>query len=238
MSLHNASSLAGRRFGKLVALSPTNHRANNHIVWQCACDCGKTCEIKASSLRGGATKSCGCLRKETPAREKAKNIAGIRFGRLLAVSPTTDRVGSNIVWYCECDCGKSALVPTGRLTKGATKSCGCLARELARKRKTTHGLFGSKAYNHLYYSLRKAQRHKTQVSPITAGQINERITVMGDRCYYCGGLFEHIDHLVPLARGGAHVIGNLFPSCAYCNISKNDSLLGAEWIPPRARDWT
>ncbi|MFE4718525.1 HNH endonuclease [Streptomyces sp. NPDC056728] len=44
-------------------------------------------------------------------------------------------------------------------------------------------------------------------------------------CYWCDGDFTeadpmHVDHLVPLARGGAHTVHNLVPAHASCNTSK------------------
>lgn len=42
------------------------------------------------------------------------------------------------------------------------------------------------------------------------------------RCFYCGlhtnpfGTF-HVDHMIPLSRGGTDDIRNLAPSCCYCN---------------------
>src|SRR5690554_4089856 len=40
------------------------------------------------------------------------------------------------------------------------------------------------------------------------------------RCAYCGASGPlHMDHIVPLARGGRHGIGNLLPACASCNCS-------------------
>jgi 5-methylcytosine-specific restriction endonuclease McrA len=39
-------------------------------------------------------------------------------------------------------------------------------------------------------------------------------------CTYCHAPAEHVDHIVPLARGGAHVLGNLLPACADCNLEK------------------
>ncbi len=53
------------RFGRLTAISPTYRRdATRSIVWKCKCDCGKTIYVRASNLRSGNTKSCGCLKKE------------------------------------------------------------------------------------------------------------------------------------------------------------------------------
>jgi len=56
----------------------------------------------------------------------------------------------------------------------------------------------------------------------------------GERCAYCGAPWQHLDHVVPLERGGTHAIGNLLPACASCNTSKNRHLL-AEWRRARAR---
>lgn len=54
------------------------------------------------------------------------------------------------------------------------------------------------------------------------------------RCYYCKsktpGSDVHFDHMVPLAKGGSHSIGNLCASCPTCNLRKQDKLLG-DWQP-------
>ena len=56
--------LTGKRFGKLIALYPTNKRKSGNIVWHCRCDCGNTVDVSSGELtrktRNG-TKSCGCI---------------------------------------------------------------------------------------------------------------------------------------------------------------------------------
>lgn len=55
------------------------------------------------------------------------------------------------------------------------------------------------------------------------------------KCFYCGEVKPLTqDHLIPLARGGRHSIGNLVPACQQCNSSKNDRLL-VEWKFGRKR---
>lgn len=48
------------------------------------------------------------------------------------------------------------------------------------------------------------------------------------RCFYCPGLAETVDHVVPLVRGGTNYEGNLVPACRSCNSSKAARLL-IEW---------
>jgi 5-methylcytosine-specific restriction endonuclease McrA len=51
----------------------------------------------------------------------------------------------------------------------------------------------------------------------------------GNRCFYCGERLATDDlardHVVPLARGGRHGIGNIVPACKECNSSKGALLL-------------
>lgn len=54
------------------------------------------------------------------------------------------------------------------------------------------------------------------------------ITTYGDRCAYCGGDFEELDHFTPVTKGGQHVLGNVRPSCRTCNRRKYN-VDGTEW---------
>lgn len=48
-------------------------------------------------------------------------------------------------------------------------------------------------------------------------------------CVYCGSTKEiNADHVIPIARGGYHGIGNLAPACGPCNRRKHDSFI-MEW---------
>lgn len=53
----------------------------------------------------------------------AVDLKGGKFGRLLAISPNTDKKIRR--WNCICDCGNIACVPSYKLTSGHTSSCGC-----------------------------------------------------------------------------------------------------------------
>jgi len=66
----------GTRFGRLVVLGQgpmkitTNGTARRY--W-CQCDCGKAKLIDSCSLRGGLTRSCGCLHNEQVASREFKH---------------------------------------------------------------------------------------------------------------------------------------------------------------------
>lgn len=57
------------------------------------------------------------------------DIAGHVYGRLTVLARAENR-GRLTRWRCKCSCGNRCVVPTANLRRGATKSCGCLRREL------------------------------------------------------------------------------------------------------------
>lgn len=77
---------------------------------------------------------------------------------------------------------------------------------------------------------RRAWRKGVDSRVVTQADIATIRRRQNGKCYYCGGetVEMHIDHVVPLSRGGRHAIGNLVLACASCNVSKSDSLL-VEW---------
>jgi hypothetical protein len=66
-----------------------------------------------------------------------RNIAGQKFGRLLAVEIVDKTNGASnriTYWRCICDCGNEKIVALGHLISGSVKSCGCLKDEICRDR--------------------------------------------------------------------------------------------------------
>ena len=53
--------LTGQRFGRLVVIGRSRETRTQGVYWDCICDCGTKKVIIGSSLRGGVTKSCGCI---------------------------------------------------------------------------------------------------------------------------------------------------------------------------------
>lgn len=62
------------------------------------------------------------------------DLCGKVFGRLVVLSYVGKRY-----WDCRCACGTRRKVHGSNLKSGATRSCGCLARELTSKVNSTHG---------------------------------------------------------------------------------------------------
>jgi hypothetical protein len=54
-----------------------------------------------------------------------KDLSGMKFNRLLAISHIKERKHHRIVWKCKCDCGNISFVQSTNLTSGHIKSCGC-----------------------------------------------------------------------------------------------------------------
>lgn len=68
------------------------------------------------------------------------------------------------------------------------------------------------------------QQPKKRYYPERARSIRKRLPeadfMRSDPCVYCGGSFEHFDHIQALTRGGVHDVDNLAPSCWRCNKHK------------------
>lgn len=116
--------IAGQRFGSLTALCPTGEIRSGRSVWRCRCDCGNAVDETITRLTTGGATSCGCMNLR-----RAKDLRGMRFGRLVVTSLSDMKRGRDVLWRCRCDCGGSALVRTCHLTGGQVRSCGCLKRD-------------------------------------------------------------------------------------------------------------
>ncbi len=74
--------------------------------------------------------------------------AGTRFGRLIVLHEAERHGPSRLRQFrCKCDCGNVSVVGLSGLRSGATKSCGCLRKQLSAERLRTHGLSGTAEYN-------------------------------------------------------------------------------------------
>jgi len=84
------------------------------------------------------------------------------------------------------------------------------------------------------YHKRKALKKGSNGS-YTKAELQAQFESQQGRCYHCGkwlvlgnGRFCHVDHWIPLSKGGSNNIENIRLLCPHCNLSKNDKL-PCEW---------
>jgi len=126
--------LTGKQFGQLTVIKRSDKQVQGRSYWDCRCSCGKEIRADAYALKYGHSKSCGCSRK---AREYI-DFTGMRFERLTVIKRVESPYKNGHAWLCRCDCGKEIIAQTGGLKDGTYKSCGCYARDMAKKR-AKHG---------------------------------------------------------------------------------------------------
>lgn len=118
--------ITGNRYGMLVVICEAGRDTTSKVLWKCKCDCGREVIATGLNLKSGNTSSCGCKRN----RPQRTDISGKTFGRLTAIR--VYRVVSHTVsWLCSCSCGAMTVVSRAHLGSGHTKSCGCLAKDMA-----------------------------------------------------------------------------------------------------------
>lgn len=115
--------LTGQRFGRLIAV-----RYLGRSRWSCACDCGRTHDIRAEHLRSGATSSCGCIVRENAAilgaAAKAKALPlRVRFWKFVAKSTS-----ENGCWEWA---GKKTHDHYGQIRPGGKKSSHVMAHRVS-----------------------------------------------------------------------------------------------------------
>lgn len=55
--------LSGKKYGRLTVLRRSDKK-DKHVCFECICDCGNKVTVRATALKSGKTKSCGCIKKE------------------------------------------------------------------------------------------------------------------------------------------------------------------------------
>jgi len=145
----------GTKFGRWTVLRegdpvPTT-RGDAMRSIRCICDCGTEKDVLLQSLRKGRSNSCGCLKLEKhkgPKPDRCHNLAGRKFGRLLAIRLQDHWTGPT-KWLCRCDCGVEKAVLASHLVRGNSKSCGCqIGVGIAERNRSNakHGMWRSKEF--------------------------------------------------------------------------------------------
>lgn len=51
----------GNKYGRLTVIERAPNDSAGRAHWICKCECGNTTIVRGTTLRSGATQSCGCL---------------------------------------------------------------------------------------------------------------------------------------------------------------------------------
>ena len=81
------------------------------------------------------------------------------------------------------------------------------------------------------WALRRARKRGATVERVERAVVYERDK---GRCHLCDKKVPkkgwHLDHIVPLSRGGEHSYRNVAVSCPRCNLSKYTKKIGQLWL--------
>ena len=150
---------------------------------------------------------------------RIKSLEGKKFGRLTAtkrIEFTTPGVKTQVKYECHCSCGRVIQVLRGNLTHGNTRSCGCLKKEIAQKRKTTDSLLRLHEIGRYY-------RRNASVRNIEWGlSFSELQKIVSNNCVYCGENPHPFIGIDRIENSKGYIHGNIVPCCKRCNQAKND----------------
>jgi len=82
-----------------------------------------------------------------------------------------------------------------------------------------------------YHSLGKRGAKRVDDLPFTLIEFAAFLDGQPKECHWCGDPVDdnyHLDHVIPVSRGGKSSLDNLVISCPACNLSKGDKL-PSEW---------
>ena len=84
---------------------------------------------------------------------KRIDLVGQHFGRLTVIEEAGRTAQGQVLWRCACECGRETRTRGQHLRSGASRSCGCIAREKSAERapslirgNRTHGMSGTPEY--------------------------------------------------------------------------------------------
>lgn len=227
---NHIKNLIGLKFNKLTVLEHVGS-SRGAALWKCKCDCGNEIIKEGRRIKGGRVKSCGCLILETlkesrklnwKMREKSPIPPNRKFGRLLVLGPKrSSKRGEGTAYLCRCDCGKENWVIGRRLHSGGSQSCGCIIKELNKKRFTKHGLSYTKVYKRVLTQKRRELEKK--LDPSWTPEMDMELRKIQNRCILCNKRKDlTVDHVFPLSKGFGLKPGNAIILCRKCNCHKHN----------------
>ena len=113
----------GQKFTLLTARERIATLGHEEESWLCDCECGNTVVATKSQLLSNRKKSCGCLRKRTPAN--VLDLGGQTINGIKVIERAGSTSGGTALWLCECHCGNRFTAASTLIKRGDITSCGC-----------------------------------------------------------------------------------------------------------------
>jgi 5-methylcytosine-specific restriction endonuclease McrA len=169
---------------------------------------------KQASLPGGYKHYCkACCKAINAARHAARPIEERRAHNKAAYAAKKDAYKARALrnYYDNPDKAKRRILAWNRANGDKRRVYGKRTRD---RNPETH---------REVWRRRHARKMGTMVARITPALLKAKCAYWGNCCWICGGPQEAIDHVKPLATGGAHILANLRPICRACNTRKLDT---------------
>jgi hypothetical protein len=221
--------LSGKKFGKLLVIKRADRPkgvVSKGPYWLCQCDCGNIKIVYGACLKSGNTKSCGCLKPS-----HFVDLSGERFGRLLVIKQVDEGVKNKKAryanWLCECDCGNKVIISYHGLVITKTLSCGCYAKEVARR---IHSLDeGESAFNLILQTYKRSAKKRNLDFLLSEDEFKN---ITQSNCFYCVcetkkptyGKYKNGNYICNgidrLDSNLGYTSENSVPCCSKCNFAK------------------
>jgi len=166
------------------------------------------------------------------------DIAGQRFGRWTVIKKVGYNKYRNSIWLCRCDCGTERIVERNGLRDGTSKSCGCLMKELKRKKMClTPSLAAMRQIIRIYKAHAKQRELEWCITEKQFAELTQK------DCYYCGAKPNNVGKNVysngdykyngidRINNDKGYTIKNIVPCCHTCNQAKSKMTL------QKYKDW-
>jgi hypothetical protein len=213
--------LTGETYGRLTVIRRVENDKGGRSRFLCSCECGRTAIRRGQLLTRSEVHSCGCLYKGS----KTIDIAGCRYGRLVALEVADERRNNRVVWKCQCDCGNIFYTTAQLIRRGNTRSCGCLKSDMLSLE------VGVAALHNVIRSYKHGARERNLEWNLNEDEVR---SIVSSNCFYCDAppsrsatiqdrpingdfIYNGIDR-VDNARG--YTIDNAVPCCTQCNSAK------------------
>ena len=95
------------------------------------------------------------------------------------------------------------------------------------KRKNYMSKPKSKLAKVLSENKRRAIKKSAEDGTVTPNSVKMLLIEQNNKCFHCNKELDntkHLDHYIPLSKGGPHSINNVVWSCAICNIRKSNTM--------------